>query len=97
MGGVFNSGEQVQCSHILIKDKARGEKLLTDLKGGASFEELAKQNSECPSKARGGDLGKFGKGQMVKEFETAAFGLAVGEMSGLVQTKFGYHIIKRTS
>ncbi|HEY3999794.1 MAG TPA: peptidylprolyl isomerase [Candidatus Xenobia bacterium] len=97
MGGLFKGGEQVRCSHILVKDKALGEKVLGDLKGGTAFETLAKQNSECPSKANGGDLGKFGKGAMVKEFEAAAFALQPGETSGLVQTKFGYHIIKRTA
>src|ERR1700722_6846286 len=97
MGGLFSSGAKVQCSHILVQDQALGEKLLAELKGGASFEELARKNSECPSKSRGGDLGAFGKGAMVAEFDKAAFAMAVGETSGLVKTKFGYHIIKRTA
>ena len=90
-------GPVVKDEHLLVKDEAVGQRLLTELKGGASFEELARQNSECPSKARGGDLGQFGKGQMVGEFDKAAFAMGVGETSGLVKTKFGYHIIKRTA
>ena len=98
MGGLFGGGgEKVQCSHILVKGEQQAEKLLKDLQDGGSFEQLAKAHSECPSKANGGDLGKFGKGSMVKEFEKAAFDLKVGEVSGLVKTKFGYHIIKRTA
>lgn len=97
MGGLFKSGEKIQCSHILVKDRALADKLLQDLQGGARFEDAARQNSECPSKANGGDLGQFGKGQMVREFEQAAFALPVGGLSDVVQTKFGYHIIKRTA
>jgi len=70
--------------------------LKAELDGGADFAELARQHSDCPSKSRGGDLGSFGKGQMVKAFETTAFGLAVGATSGVVETDFGYHLIKRT-
>ena len=66
------------------------------LQGGADFGELARAHSDCPSKARGGDLGSFGRGQMVGEFETAAFGLPVGGTSGVVETPFGYHLITRT-
>lgn len=98
MGGLFGGGgEKVQCSHILVKSEQEAEKLLKELKGGASFEQLAKAHSECPSKANGGDLGKFGRGQMVKEFDKVAFELQVGQLSGLVKTKFGYHILKRTA
>jgi len=97
VGGLFGGGEKVRCSHILVKGEQQAEKLLSDIKAGAAFEQIAKAHSECPSKANGGDLGKFGKGSMVKEFEKAAFALQVGEVSGLVKTKFGYHIIKRTA
>ncbi len=66
------------------------------LKKGESFESVAKQLSDCPSGANGGDLGYFGKGMMVKSFEDAAFALKVGETSGIVETTFGYHLIKKT-
>lgn len=87
---------KIKASHILVKKHSQAEQILKELKGGASFKELAKKYSECPSRNRGGNLGEFGKGQMVKEFEKAAFNLKVGELSGPVKTKFGYHIIKRT-
>jgi parvulin-like peptidyl-prolyl isomerase len=80
------------------KDEAKQqiEDIKKQLDGGASFADLAKQHSDCPSSAKGGDLGAFGKGQMVGPFEDAAFGLEVGGTSGVVETDFGYHIISRT-
>lgn len=104
----FTRSETVKASHILIgtepnasaedKKKARekAEKLRKELAGGARFEELAKGNSSCPSSQQGGDLGFFGKGQMVPPFEQAAFALKPGEISDVVETQFGYHIIKLT-
>lgn len=102
----FTQPEQVRASHILItvdakatdadkkaaKEKAEG--LLKQLKSGADFAKLAEANSGCPSSKQGGDLGYFGKGQMVKPFEEAAFNMKPGEVSGVVETQFGYHIIK---
>ena len=103
--------EQVRASHILLmyagssrssatRSKADAEVKIRDLKtqldGGADFAQLAQAHSDCPSKSRGGDLGSFGKGQMVKAFETTAFGLQVGETSDVVETDFGYHLIRRT-
>jgi peptidyl-prolyl cis-trans isomerase C len=97
---------QVKASHILIgvdtaatpevkaKAKEKAEALLKELKAGKDFAEAAKANSTCPSKEQGGDLGFFGKGQMVPEFEKAAFALKPGELSEVVETQFGYHIIK---
>lgn len=96
MSSLFGKKEKVQCSHILVKEKADADKLLADLRGGADFAAKAKELSQCPSGANGGDLGKFSRGAMVKEFDAVAFDLAVGEMSGLVKTKFGYHVLKRT-
>jgi peptidyl-prolyl cis-trans isomerase C len=99
MGSLFsskNSGK-VRCSHILVKDQARAQQLLDEIKNGGDFAQLAKKNSECPSKANGGDLGAFSRGQMVAEFDRAAFALEVNGLSELVKTKFGYHIIKRTA
>ena len=88
---------QISASHILVEKEYEGEDVLKKLKEGNSFESLAKAFSKCPSSAEGGNLGSFGKGMMVKPFEEAAFGLKVGETSGLVRTQFGYHIIKRTA
>ena len=104
----FKREETVKASHILIgtdsktsvddKKKARekAEKLRKELAGGADFATLAKGNSTCPSSQQGGDLGFFGKGQMVPAFENAAFALKPGEISDVVETQFGYHIIKVT-
>jgi parvulin-like peptidyl-prolyl isomerase len=72
------------------------EQLKTQIDGGADFAQLAQQHSDCPSGKRGGDLGSFGRGQMVGPFEQAAFGMPVGSTSGVVETDFGYHIIRRT-
>jgi peptidyl-prolyl cis-trans isomerase C len=104
----FNSPEQVKASHILLKTdgmddaakaeaKTKIEGLLKDAKAeGADFAAMAKEHSACPSSAKGGDLGFFGKGQMVPPFSDAAFAMAVGDISDVVETTFGYHIIKVT-
>ena len=86
---------KVHCAHILVKTEKEVNKVLERLKKGEKFSAIAKDVSLCPSKKRGGDLGTFGRGQMVKEFETAAFALDKGQISGIVKTQFGYHIIKR--
>ena len=104
----FRHDEKVRASHILCgvdakasaeeKKKARekAEKLRKELAEGADFAKLAKENSSCPSSKQGGDLGFFGRGQMVQPFEQAAFALKPGEISDVVETPFGYHIIKQT-
>ena len=105
----FQQGERVRASHILIsipqgadaaakaKAKAKAEGVLKDLKAGKDFATLAKANSDDPgSGAKGGDLDFFEKGQMVGPFDQAAFTLKPGETSELVETQFGYHIIKVT-
>ncbi len=89
----FVSQEQMNAKHILIRDEATAKDVLEKIKQGLVFEEAAKQYSTCPSKESGGDLGYFSKGRMVPEFEKAAFSLKVGEISDLVKTQFGYHII----
>ena len=102
----FVRPEQVKASHILIKvdpkaddaqKKASRNKILgiqKELKAGADFAELARKHSECPSGPKGGDLGYFTKGQMVKPFEEAAFTLKPGKVSDIVETPFGYHLIR---
>ena len=86
---------KVHCAHILVKTEKEINKVLERLKRGEKFSAIAKDVSLCPSKKRGGDLGFFGRGQMVKEFEKAAFALEKGKISGIIKTQFGYHIIKR--
>jgi len=104
--------EEIRASHILIKSdtadpdtdpneteakaEAKAQDLLKQIKAGADFAELAKANSACPSAAKGGDLGFFARGRMVPAFEKAAFELKVGQVSDIVKTRFGYHIIKLT-
>jgi peptidyl-prolyl cis-trans isomerase C len=86
---------KITAAHILIKSEEKAIEILNKLKAGKSFEELAKENSLCPSKKRGGSLGTFSRGQMVKEFEKAAFNLKKSEISKPIKTQFGWHIIKR--
>ena len=104
----FKKDAGIQASHILIgckedadaeehaKASAEAEAVRQQLEEGADFAELAKQKSSCPSKERGGDLGSFGRGQMVPEFDEAAFSQEVGVIGPVVKTSFGYHIIKVT-
>ena len=87
---------KARASHILVEKQSQALKVLDELKAGGNFADLAKKYSTCPSGKRGGDLGQFGRGQMVKEFEQATFAMKVGEISQPVKTQFGYHIIKRT-
>ena len=86
--------EKIRAAHILVEEEEQANELLAAIEGGADFHELASANSKCPSGSRGGDLGDFGRGQMVPEFEQAAFALNIGEISGVVKTQFGYHLIK---
>ena len=104
----FKEPEKVRDSHILVKvdakasdaDKAEARKKINDiqekLKKGQDFAALAKEYSDCPSSASGGDLNFFGRGQMVKPFEEVAFALKPGTISDIVETPFGYHLIKVT-
>jgi peptidyl-prolyl cis-trans isomerase C len=102
----FKTPEQIHARHILVKvepgadqaareaAKRKIESILNEAKGGADFAELARKHSEGPSGPKGGDLGFFSRGQMVKPFEEAAFSLKPGQISGVVQTIYGYHVIK---
>lgn len=87
--------DKIRCAHILVKNLASAEEVLDLLKRGESFSQLAQTYSTDGSRRKGGDLGFFGRGVMVKEFERAAFALQKGEVSPIVKTQFGYHIIKR--
>ena len=85
---------KVNASHILVKTETEALACLTYIRQGKSFEELAKEKSLCPSGKKGGNLGWFGRGQMVKEFENAAFSAKKGQIVGPVKTQFGWHLIK---
>lgn len=88
--------EKIAARHILVETEQKAQELINKLSGGETFEKLAAEHSKCPSGQQGGALGEFTKGQMVKEFEQAAFALDVNQVSGPVKTQFGYHIIQRT-
>ena len=91
----FKQEETVQAKHILVEDEDKCTDILNSIVSGEiSFEEAAKQHSTCPSGQQGGDLGEFGHGQMVKEFDEAAFAAEPGKVVGPVKTQFGYHLIK---
>ena len=85
----------MRASHIFVDQEFEANDLIKKLDQGVSFEELAKDFSKCPSGQSGGDLGEFGKGQMVAAFEEACFSLEVNDISKPVKTQFGYHLIKR--
>jgi peptidyl-prolyl cis-trans isomerase C len=85
---------KARASHILVKTEQEARDILNKLNVGESFAKLAEQHSLCPSKKRGGSLGEFGRGQMVKEFENAVFSAKKGQIVGPVKTQFGWHIIK---
>lgn len=86
---------EVHCAHILVKTEKEAQAVMQRLERGEKFANVAREISLCPSGKRGGDLGTFGRGRMVKEFEEAAFALQKGQISPIVRTKFGYHIVRR--
>ena len=103
--------DQIRASHILLMHEgsdrstatrskedalAKIQELKAELEAGGDFAEVARSNSDCPSGAQGGDLGSFGPGMMVPEFDVACAELAVGDLSDVVETPFGYHLIART-
>lgn len=93
---MFKNPGTVSAKHILVETEEKAQEVMNKINEGMSFEEAAQQFSTCPSNAQGGDLGRFGRGQMVPEFEDAAFNLEIGKVSEPVKTQFGYHLIKVT-
>ena len=95
----FKQGETVNADHILVDSEEKALEILAKIESGeVSFGDAAKEHSSCPSGQRGGNLGDFGRGQMVPEFDKAVFELEVGEVTKTpVQTQFGYHLIKLNS
>lgn len=97
--------DQIQASHILIATESRSKEdalaqineIKEKIDAGEEFAELAREHSDCPSGRSGGDLGPFGRGMMVPEFDKASFELEVGDLSDVVETNFGYHLIHRTA
>ena len=87
--------EKLKASHILVKNEFEAKDLQRKLTEGKSFEELAKDFSLCPSARNGGDLGEFPRGRMIPAFEKALLALKPGEISGIVRTQFGHHLIRR--
>ena len=87
---------QASARHILVDSEESCSALKAEIEGGADFGDLARQHSSCPSGQRGGDLGSFGRGMMVREFDEVVFSAAIGEVQGPVKTQFGYHLIEVT-
>ena len=88
---------QAEARHILVDNEELCEELKTKIADGADFAEVAKEHSSCPSGSSGGDLGSFGPGQMVKEFDEVVFSAPVNEVQGPVKTQFGYHLLEVTN
>ena len=88
---------RARARHILVASREACEKLKEQIEAGADFAAMAKEHSQCPSGRQGGDLGEFGRGQMVPEFDQAVFTGEVGKVLGPVQTQFGYHLLQVTS
>ena len=89
-------GNKIKCSHILVQKQSEAISILDGIKKGEKFGKLARElSNDTGSAKRDGNLGFFGRGKMVKEFEAAAFNLQVGQISEPIKTQYGYHIIKR--
>ena len=89
--------QKASARHILVKTKEECESRKAQIEGGASFAEIAKKHSQCPSGKSGGDLGSFGPGRMVAEFDKVVVSAPVNTVQGPVQTQFGYHLLEVTS
>lgn len=83
--------------HILVNTQEECKNLKTKIKNGENFADIARQHSQCPSGQKGGALGEFGPGQMVKEFDDVVFSAKIGKTHGPIQTQFGYHLIQITN
>lgn len=92
----FEVYEHVRANHIMVKTQAEAIQIKKDIDGGGDFAYYARRYSLCPSGKRGGDLGYFGRGRMVKAFEDNAFELPIGVVSEPVETQFGWHLIQVT-
>ncbi len=88
---------QATARHILVDSESKCQSLIDEIKAGADFAAVAQEHSSCPSKRDGGNLGTFGKGQMVAEFETACFDGEIGQVQGPIKTQFGYHVVEVTA
>ncbi|NKF51794.1 peptidylprolyl isomerase [Shewanella sp. WXL01] len=88
---------QATARHLLVDSEAQCEALKTEIANGADFADVAKAHSSCPSGAQGGDLGSFGPGMMVKEFDEVVFSAPLNVVQGPVKTQFGYHLLEVTS
>lgn len=88
---------QASARHILVDSEAKCQQLKTEIEGGRDFAEVARENSSCPSGKQGGDLGSFGPGQMVREFDEVVFSGELNKVHGPVKTQFGYHLLEVTS
>jgi len=88
---------KARARHILVATQEACQELKVQIEAGADFATVAKDHSDCPSGRQGGDLGEFGRGQMVKEFDEVVFSAGLGEVHGPIKTQFGYHLIEITS
>jgi len=87
---------KAKARHILVDTEAQCEALKSEIEAGADFADVARQHSKCPSGRDGGDLGEFGRGQMVREFDEVVFSADLNAVQGPVQTQFGYHLLEVT-
>lgn len=88
---------KAKARHILVASESAAQSLKDEIANGADFGDVAREHSTCPSSSRGGDLGEFGPGTMVREFDEVVFSANVGEVQGPVRTQFGYHLIEVTA
>ncbi|MEM9386859.1 MAG: peptidylprolyl isomerase [Pseudomonadota bacterium] len=88
---------QASARHILVPTEAQCLELKQQIADGAAFAEVAREHSQCPSGSRGGELGSFGRGQMVPEFDRVVFSAPLNEVQGPVQTQFGFHLLEVTA